>query len=151
MKLPFSGGCSCGAVRYECSAKPLFSWNCHCTDCQEAGGGAYCPVMYVPKTALKISGSPAKYSRVIAESGRWVDRGICPNCSSNLFILAELVPDMQGLWAGNLDEPAIFKPQINVWTRSAPPWSLVDPSMKKLPVAPNGDEFQALLDEAAAG
>lgn len=149
MKLPISGGCACGAIRYECTAKPLFSWNCHCTDCQEASGGAFCPVMYVPKSALKVTGLVPKYARVTAESGRWVDRGLCTNCGSNLFILAELVPDMQGLWAGCMDDPNEFNPQINVWTRSSPRWSMIDPSMKRLDVAPNEAQFKELLDKAA--
>jgi hypothetical protein len=78
-----------------------------------------------------------------------VGRGRCANCGPNLFILAELVPTMQGLWAGSLDDPSIFKPQINMWTRSAPRWSLLDPSLKRLDVAPNAEEFQMLLDKAA--
>ena len=28
--MPFAGGCACGAIRYECSAEPLFMGNCHC-------------------------------------------------------------------------------------------------------------------------
>jgi len=56
---------------------------------------------------------------------------------------------MQGLWAGSLDDPSVFKPQINVWTRSAPTWSPLDPSLEKLDVAPNAEQFQALLDGAA--
>ena len=151
MKLPFSGGCSCGAIRYECSARSLFSWNCHCRDCQRASGSAYCPVMYVPKSALKVTGPEPRYATLNAESGRRVDRGLCASCGSNLFILAELVPAMQGLWAGSLDDPNIFKPQINVWTRSAPRWSRFDTSLKSLDVAPNEEEFQLLLEEAAAG
>ena len=83
------------------------------------------------------------------ESGRRVSRSLCANCGSNLFILAELVPDLQGLWAGSLDDPNTFKPQINVWTRSAPAWSRLDPSLKKLEVASNAEAFQLLLDEAA--
>lgn len=150
MKLPFSGGCSCGAIRYECSAKPIFSWNCHCRDCQRASGGAYCPVMYVPRSALKVTGPAAVYHDVKAESGRLVQRGSCPTCGSNLFILAELVPELQGLWAASLDDPSLFKPQVNVWTRSSPWWSLLDPTMKKLDVAPNEAQFKELLDEAAA-
>ncbi len=86
-----------------------------------------------------------------AESGRKVSRGLCTNCGSNLFILAELVPDMQGLWAGSLDDPNIFKPQVNVWTRSAPAWSCYDSSLKKHDVAPDAEHFQVLLDEAAVG
>ncbi len=149
MKVPFAGGCACGAIRYECSARPNFSWNCHCRDCQRASGAGYCPVMYVPKEALKVSGNP-KYYRVTAESGRTVDRGLCTNCGSNLFILAELVPDMQGIWAGSLDDPSLFTPQVNVWTRSSPWWATIDPSMIKIAVAPNETEFKALLEEAAA-
>lgn len=150
MKLPLTGGCSCGAIRYECTAKPAFSWNCHCRDCQRASGGGYCPVMYVPRAALRITGPAAVYYDVIAESGRLVQRGVCPSCGSNLFILAELVPELQGLWAGSLDDPTQFKPQINVWTRSTPWWSMFDPAMKKLDVAPNEAQFKELLDEAAS-
>jgi len=60
------------------------------------------------------------------------------------------VPQLQGLWAGSLDDPGNFKPQINVWTRSSPWWSQMDSTMKKLDVAPNEDQFKVLLDEAEA-
>ena len=36
----FSGGCACGGVRYDCSSAPAAMVNCHCRDCQRAGGGA---------------------------------------------------------------------------------------------------------------
>lgn len=60
------------------------------------------------------------------------------------------MPEFQGLWAGSLDDPTQFKPQINVWTRSAPWWSMLDPAMKKLDVALNEAQFKELLDEAAS-
>ena len=93
MSSPFSGGCACGAVRYECTAEPVFSWNCHCRDCQRASGSAFCPVSYVPKTALSSTGAVAYYE-VQAESGRAVRRGFCPQCGAPVFILAELVPEL---------------------------------------------------------
>ena len=40
MKIPFTGGCVCGAVRYECSAEPIMTLKCHCRDCQQVTGGA---------------------------------------------------------------------------------------------------------------
>jgi hypothetical protein len=33
-----SGGCLCGAVRYECNAEPLGTAICHCTHCQKVWG-----------------------------------------------------------------------------------------------------------------
>lgn len=146
MKLPLSGGCRCGAIRFECSASPAFSWKCHCRDCQQASGGAYCPVMYVPKTAMKITGTP-RYYDVKAESGNGVSRGFCPTCGSNLFILAELVPDLQGIWASSLDDPNEFKPQVHVWTGSSPWWNTINDELKQIIKAPNQEQFNALLTE----
>lgn len=96
MRWPLSGGCSCGSMRYECSAKPLFSWNCHCRNCRRASGSGYCLVMRVPKAALKFTCPAATYASLHAESGHSASRGICAHCGSHLFILADLVPDMQG-------------------------------------------------------
>jgi len=68
MAAPFSGGCTCGAVRYECSAEPLMMGNCHCRDCQRASGGPFVSIVAVPKDALKITGE-VKYHEVKADSG----------------------------------------------------------------------------------
>ena len=40
-----TGGCACGAIRYRCSAPPIYMGNCHCRDCQQATGGAYLPAV----------------------------------------------------------------------------------------------------------
>lgn len=144
MTVPFSGGCACNAIRYQCSAAPAFSWNCHCRDCQRASGSAFCPVLYVPKTALAITGQSTYYD-VKAESGNKVSRGFCPQCGSPVFILAELVPDLQGLWAASLDDPSLFQPQVHVWTDRAQPWNYMTPTLAKIGEAPNAEEMQKLL------
>ena len=51
-----TGGCACGAVRYEYSADPVFMGNCHCRDCQRTTGGAYVAGIGVPESTLKITG-----------------------------------------------------------------------------------------------
>jgi hypothetical protein len=34
MKLPQTGGCQCGKIRYEIAEEPLLVYTYHCTDCQ---------------------------------------------------------------------------------------------------------------------
>ncbi len=144
MRVPFTGGCACGAIRYQCAAVPAFSWNCHCRDCQRASGGAFCPVLYVPKTALSITGQ-STYHSIKAESGRVVSRGFCSACGSPLFIQAELVLDLQGLWAASLDEPSQFQPAVQVWSGSAQPWDCLSAALPSIEKAPTEAQFHALL------
>src|SRR5215470_15988622 len=142
MQVPFSGGCACGAIRYECAAQPAFS--CHCRDCQRASGSAFCPVLYVPKAALTIIGKSTYYD-VKAESGNLVSRGFCPECGSPVFIQAELVPSLQGLWAASLDDPSQFQPSVQVWSGSAQPWDSLHPTLPQTAKAPTEQQMQELL------
>lgn len=61
MKIPFTGGCMCGAVRYECSAEPVFMGNCHCRNCQRVTGTAFAAVILVPRNAVTITGDVKYY------------------------------------------------------------------------------------------
>jgi len=58
MPKSFSGGCACGAVRYQVDAEPLLMVNCHCRACQRASGGAYGTGLIVLTAAVKIEGEP---------------------------------------------------------------------------------------------
>ena len=39
--IPFTGGCACGAIRYECTAEPIMMLKCHCRDCQHVTGDGF--------------------------------------------------------------------------------------------------------------
>ena len=43
-----TGGCACGVIRYEVTAEPIVTFNCHCRDCQKTTGGATDSCKYVP-------------------------------------------------------------------------------------------------------
>lgn len=38
MSRPYTGGCACGAVRYEIPGKPLAMADCQCRACQRKSG-----------------------------------------------------------------------------------------------------------------
>lgn len=125
-----SGGCACGAVRYECDVDPLVMLNCHCRDCQRASGSAYAAVVTVPKAKVQMQGEP-RYHKVIGRSGKAVERGFCANCGSQVALKLERLPDLLGLQAGSLDHPSIYRPAMDVFTSSAQPWDCMDPARQK--------------------
>lgn len=132
---PLTGGCMCGAVRYECAAEPIISFNCHCRDCQRATGSGYVPAIVVPRSALKVAGE-VKWFGVRGESGQTLHRGFCPTCGSRLFGKPDFKPALIAILAGSLDEPGLHKPAMDVFTRSAQCWDAMNPTLPKIEGAP---------------
>lgn len=130
-----TGGCMCGAIRFECAAEPLVSFNCHCRDCQKATGSAFTPAVIVPANSLRVTGQ-AKHHSVKADSGSTMTRSFCPQCGSRLFGQTSRRPEMIGILAGALDDPTRHRPTVEFWTSSAQPWDHMDPAIQKLPKNP---------------
>jgi hypothetical protein len=130
-----TGGCMCGAVRYELDAAPIFMGNCHCRDCQRANGAAYNPAIGVPRSAMKVAGD-VKYYESKTDSGNMTRRAFCPNCGSRLFSDPPFASDLMVIVASSLDDPSIFKPAMDIFTSSAQPWDNMDPSLPKFPKMP---------------
>jgi len=120
-----TGGCVCGAVRYECTAEPTMMFKCHCRDCQHVSGGAYSPVVYVPKSAFRLTKGALKRHETPALRGGTNLRGFCADCGSRLTG-GESETGI-GLTAGSLDHPALFKPQFHIHTTDVQPWDIVEP------------------------
>jgi hypothetical protein len=134
MKLPFTGGCLCGNIRYECSVEPIFMGNCHCRDCQQATGTAFAAAILVPRAAVTIVGT-ATYYEAPGDSGAMIGRGFCPNCGSRLFSKPPS-PEFMGIYAGSLDDPSWFQPGADFYTDSAQPWDYMNPDLPKFPKMP---------------
>jgi hypothetical protein len=56
MQLPLTGGCLCGAIRYEIAEPPFAVYTCHCTDCQRITSSAFSIGMVVPAEAVTCRG-----------------------------------------------------------------------------------------------
>ncbi|MFO1377377.1 MAG: GFA family protein [Steroidobacteraceae bacterium] len=53
-----TGGCLCGAIRYDYHGAPYSSAFCHCRNCQRAHGAAFAPLLFVhPQDVVITRGS----------------------------------------------------------------------------------------------
>jgi hypothetical protein len=111
------------------------SGNCHCRTCQKASGSGNAPTFFVPENAISIHGEVKWYERT-GDSGKWVRRGFCPHCGSQMFSKSELMSALIGVRAGTLDDPANYKPQVNVYASQAPAWDCMDPALPKFAQLP---------------
>ncbi len=135
MKVPFSGGCLCGAVRYECSAEPMMTGHCHCKGCQKMTGSAFATAFAVPIDARRVTGE-VRYYEVTADSGNIARRGFCPECGSWLFGGSSGMPGLAVIMAGSMDDPSWLKPSMNIFTTCAQPWAHMNPELAKFPGMP---------------
>ena len=131
----FTGGCFCGAVRFEAAADPLVTRICLCRDCQHLTGGAGSVLAFFATDAVKIEGRTGDYASPAA-SGVVMHREFCPSCGAPLFSRAEARPHLIGIRVGSLDDPSSVRPDSIIWTDSAPGWMRLDPDLPQTPRQP---------------
>lgn len=139
MRLPMTGGCCCGAVRYEIRAEPMALYCCHCTDCQKQTGSAFAMSMFVPRDAVVITAGAPKMWRSRGDSGRFKRCFFCPDCGTRLYNEPESRPEQTVLKPGTLDDTSWLKSTGDIWTRSKQGW---------VPLAPGGFDFAGQADPA---
>jgi hypothetical protein len=135
MEYPLTGGCLCGNVRYEISAEPVSSAICHCRTCQKAVGAPHFAALFVPSSALKITGEYKEYAS-IADSGNTMYRAFCPVCGTSLFGRNSKFTDIRPVSAVTLDDPSLYKPEKDIWVASAQPWDVMHAELVKFPGNP---------------
>jgi len=116
-----SGGCLCGAVRYEIDGEPIYAAHCHCRDCQRATGTGHVSVIGLPSAAVKITGETRSHA-VTGSSGQPIPRHRCAVCGSLIYSEPASSPGIVNITAGSLDDPSLFKPQAAVFTRDRQAW-----------------------------
>ncbi|AWK87250.1 GFA family protein [Azospirillum thermophilum] len=106
----WTGGCACGSVRYEVSARPSPVTYCHCGQCRRQHGlaGAY---VQVPRTAFRLLGAD---TLAWYDSSQGIRRGFCARCGGGLF-WDRRSSDGIDLTAGSLDQPTSLSAERHIW------------------------------------
>ncbi len=95
-----TGGCLCGAVRFQVSGPLRDVVNCHCSMCQKLHGvfGAHSKAKKNDIAIIEDRGLKWYRTSKIAQ------RGFCRECGSSLFWQPD-EQDSTGILAGSLDQP----------------------------------------------
>jgi hypothetical protein len=124
-----TGGCLCGAIRYEYDGEIGSAGYCHCADCRRISGSAFGVSLRVKAAGFRIvKGAPKGFTKP-GDSSRPVTRYFCPDCGSPLFTEPPLHPETVFIKAGSLDDPTIVTPDRQAWTRSRVAWAEIDPTI----------------------
>lgn len=113
-----TGGCLCGAVRYEILERPTDAGYCYCRMCQRATGAPVLAGAVVRKAAFRLlEGAPKRY-RSSPRAFRW----FCGDCGSSLFFEPLDAPEMWEVMVGTLDDASWVEMQRHIFTASKAPW-----------------------------
>lgn len=119
-----TGRCLCGGVSYSAEAEPLAQAACYCTECQRQTSSPFSVVVAVPLASLSVRGETlATFTTTGEDHGGETQRHFCSACGSPIFSTSAAAPELAFVKAGSLDDSSWLQPALEVWTRSAQPWS----------------------------
>ena len=120
MKLPQTGGCQCGKVRYEITGEPLSVYTCHCLDCQRLTGSAFSLGIVVPESGFSLIGLAPRQLQRTAASGRVNVRLVCPDCGA--WICGMPNNRVVRVRGGTLDDASWLRPTRHIWISRKQSW-----------------------------
>ena len=127
--MPVTGGCLCGAVRYEASEPPHHAEYCHCRMCQKHTGSAVGVYAAIRADSFRITRGEPKFYK----SSDIIERGFCADCGSSLMA-RYFDPDHPYVWVcvGTLDRPEDAPPTQHFGIESQIPWLTIHDDLPRM-------------------
>ena len=134
MSFRLTGGCGCGAVRFEVTSPLVSASYCHCRRCQRRTGTA---------ASANARAEPGSFRIVTGEDrlrswkpdGGW-EKWFCGDCGSALFSRHPDDPLQVGVRLGGFDGDPQVRPSLHQFVAYAAPWESIPED--RLPRYPEG-------------
>lgn len=136
MPAPYTGGCACGAIRYEIAGAPIFQNDCQCLDCQRASGTGHGSYLSFARSGFRLEGSASHWD-MVADSGHVKTRAFCPTCGAPVYLTFAANPDAVAVHAASLDEPQRYRPQVVTYAVRGQAWDVLDPALPTIARMPS--------------
>ncbi len=115
-----SGGCLCGAVRFELASEPFDCGWCHCRTCQLFGGAPAMPFASVPREDFAWTRGQDEVRAIRSSSfGR---RRFCGQCGTPLMVEVDHQPETVDFPVVTLDKPESVRPEFHIFWGSKVSW-----------------------------
>lgn len=138
MSISYTGGCACGAIRYEAKADPIFENHCQCRDCQKRSGTGHGSYLTFPsRKDVTVTGKAADW-RVSGDSGNDKIHSFCPICGTPVYLTFAAMPDLIAVHAASLDDPDRFEPAVVTYAIRALAWDRMDSALRTFDKMPTG-------------
>jgi hypothetical protein len=129
MSKSYTGGCACGAIRYEIAGDPMAMSDCQCRDCQYRSGTGHGSYLTFPsRQAVTLRGKAAIWD-VAGDSGNVKSHAFCPTCGAPVYLTVAAMPDVFIIHAASLDDPARYQPQAVTYRVRGHVWDKMDPAV----------------------
>jgi hypothetical protein len=128
--MTLEGGCTCGAVRYRMTSKPMFVHCCHCRWCQRETGAAFALNAMIEADRVIVTRGAPETVDTPSNSGKGQKFVRCPSCRIALWSHYAGAGDaVSFIRVGTLDEPDRLPPDIHIFTGSKQPWVVLSPDV----------------------
>ena len=132
----YTGGCFCGAIRFDVSGAIKSCCFCHCESCRRASGGAYVPWVTFDKAQFAVTqGELALHS-----SSPGATRGHCPACGTSLTYEHAERPNDVDIAVVAFDDPDRFSPVSHIWMEDNLKWVAVNDGLPQHRTWASADE-----------
>ena len=116
----FSGGCACGAVRYELRSAPFDAGWCHCRTCQLNSGAPAMVFASVPAGDMVFVRGGDKVTAF--KSSSFGHRTFCGECGTPFAMRVDHQPETVDFSVATLDEPDLVAPSFHIFWSSRIDW-----------------------------
>ena len=130
-----TGGCYCGAVRYELAGELGELVNCHCRFCRRAHGAAFSTVTLAKSADLRLTAGEAELAEYRHGGGA---RVFCRRCGGRLFNRPASTERFVSLVVATLDEEPASGPVMHLNVESKAPWYEIRDDLPRFEGLPPG-------------
>lgn len=115
-----TGGCLCGAVRYEATGPFLRAGHCHCSRCRRHSGTAMLTQGRVRREEFRLL--RGRESICVYGKGEGAVKAFCVHCGSSLFGGSWPEGPEVSIRLGSVDGDPGIRPQYHTFVGSKAPW-----------------------------